>query len=406
MKNNCLNFLTLLNGNKSIPYLIPILSTVFFTLVFQLNTQSYGDSQTYIGLAERIIAGEGYHEYWPKLDFYQAWRPPLYSYFLSVVMKVDPNLSSLVFIQSLLFSVTSFFIFLTVKKIDSYISAVTAQLVFIFSYPAWSFIYMPMSEVLFMFLIGAGVYFIIDALKHYKFKIFFSASIIIGLASLTRTTALFVYLAVVVFILKDYLKYAINKKQLLESFFAIFLGFFISIIPWTIRNYLVLDSFVLINTANAMNLYFGTITNLDWAGIHKEVILPLRSIYNETKIQDELIKLSFQNIVANPLDYIILKFKAILSYLIPNTASISILPFFVLGLYRALCLNKLSVVIALLFLIMILGTSLAFQRYRFFIALYPLYSIIVGIGFYQFIITFKRLKSCSIILRTEKGVDK
>jgi 4-amino-4-deoxy-L-arabinose transferase-like glycosyltransferase len=170
----------------------------------------------------------------------------------------------------------------------------------------------------------------------------------------------------------------------------------IMILPWTIRNYLAFDYFVLLNTNSGYAFYWG---NHPTYGTKFIPILPSGEYFrllppellhlNEAELDTALMDLAVENVLADPVRYILLSLSRIPPYFqfwpstesepISNVARVGsfglFLPFMVYGLFYVLRLRFTSFVafirspFALVFLFMLVYTGLhlltwALVRYR------------------------------------------
>jgi hypothetical protein len=168
------------------------------------------------------------------------------------------------------------------------------------------------------------------------------------------------------------------------------------ILPWTIRNYLAFDYFVLLNTNSGYAFYWGNhpiygtkfipiLSPAQYRALLPEELLHL----NEAELDTALMDLAMENVFADPLRYILLSLSRIPPYfqfwpsseseLISNISRVGsfglFLPFMLYGLFYVLRLGFTSLVaflrspFALVFLFMLVYTGLhlltwALIRYR------------------------------------------
>lgn len=132
------------------------------------------------------------------------------------------------------------------------------------------------------------------------------------------------------------------------------------ILPWTIRNYLAFDAFVLLNTNSGYAFYWG---NHPVHGTQFVPILPTEQYYellppellhlNEAQLDTALMDLAVESVLSDPLRYVLLSISRIPPYfqfwpsaesgLVSNVSRVAsfglFLPFMLYGLYRVVRLR-------------------------------------------------------------------
>ena len=165
-----------------------------------------------------------------------------------------------------------------------------------------------LTETLFSFLL---IFFVFFFLTGRRLITLLLCGFFLGLATLTRPSLLYLPILLVIFILKS----REYKK------FWVILAMVLTLLPWTIRNYLVHKSFVAVTTYNGYILYnsshpvdgkkFGFMTPED------DIIKKSEQISSEVKRSHFLAYEGIKSIVQNPLNYIKLGFLKVLFFWIP-----------------------------------------------------------------------------------------
>ncbi len=200
-----------------------------------------------------------------------AIRPPLYPFLISFVYKATNMFAPdhIRAIQMIISLVSGIFLYRIFKKLFDHKSAYFGLILFLF-YPSLLFFnYLVLTETIFIFLLILFFYFVMLSLEHGKAVFVIAAGFCIGLTSLTRsiTYPMAIPLAALICFLS-------LKKYRLKAFLnmALFLLiFFITLIPWSVRNYRLLDAFIPVDTMGGLNLYMGnyehTPLHNSWASV-------------------------------------------------------------------------------------------------------------------------------------------
>lgn len=361
-----------------------------------------GDPATYLNLAEDLLEHGAYAERWPEGDVFRAWRPPFYPYFLAgLIIMTQGSLRGVIFFQLFLANLSGILVFLLARELSEMHAApvVAAMLYFLF-FPLKHLALITMSETLFIFLMLFAVYFSIRAFEMTNNYYPVYASIALTFCLLTRTVMLpavvLLYVILAIFLFFRF-RFIPGKEELVRKL-ALFFGVQVLILAvWAIRNYLVLEEFVLINTSNGMNLWVGTLTGYDWGEIHAEVINPLRDMYGEVGSMKKLTDLAISNISSNPVEYLKLKAGTVINYLLIWGKGTRIQQIASAGFLGAMLLNLLhcmthwsqkrwqEIAVIILFFSLLGSITLAFYRPRFGYVVFPLYAIVVSKGLEAFI---------------------
>jgi len=183
-------------------------------------------------------------------------RAPLYSTFIALVTFGTNNKQLIVFAQILLGVLSVLIFYLIALHLTSEFAAF-AGACFYLLYPARiSSINTILTESVFTFLLLGGVYLILLFLKTKHQRYIIAGGFIFGLASLCRPIALsFALVLITILIITEY-------KLLHEKLFYVALPFLLTMVvviaPWSIRNSIVSNQFVLIQSSGPASYYIPT----------------------------------------------------------------------------------------------------------------------------------------------------
>lgn len=440
-----------INWHRYIKTFICLLVFVFGASLFILNqdqvapdpTTGGGDPRTYYRLATQLLEQNIYAEAWPEIPF-RAWRPPLYPTFLGALLWIGKqNLHLVIFVQYTLLLLSGGLIWYLFFHLSGsfYGGTVSCILFYLYSpfYYYASFFYSETLFTFFLLLLLVAAYKAIDSGQSAWFS---WAGILLTASVLTRTISLPLLIlssaASILLLLIHYgrkldlfnpklaaifahllqkLGTPKTKQTLTPKNLLLFLGFsWLLLSLWTIRNYLVLDEFVLVNTATGLNIYFGTQTDLyrdgtgwkdelwrvsneRWLAEHENTINPLRAEMGEIGANQGLSQLAISLILENPTRFINHKLHIIYRYLIPNlnsplhivegfidfgkAESVIHILFFISIIIIVYTGKKTWVILLTVYLLLVATSSLSFFSERFVIITIPLYLMISVYGLFS-----------------------
>lgn len=210
-------------------------------------------SMDYHYLAQNLLSGNGYvlePDGPPNL-----WRPPLYPFFLAGIYGFfGQNHVVLVLTQIFFDLISCVILFLIGKTIFDRKTAFIAVMVWGF-YP-FSTYYTAriMTEPMFTLLLALLIYVIIKTKDNISGKMAFSIGAIQAFICLCKASMLYTLPLVAIYL------FGIRKIRqyvTLRNIFLLFLGFFLFVSPWTIRNYFVSERFILISTPGGYAFWSG-----------------------------------------------------------------------------------------------------------------------------------------------------
>lgn len=332
------------------------------------------------------------------------YMPPLYGFFLIalkyLVFDLEKYLFTIFFIQSLLSVTSSYFLFKLINKFYSHNVSVLMTIFYLF-FPLNIYACTQVSSIIFQssfFIIF--LYYAVIFLKNEKIIYLTYASIFSGLLILLRGEFLAIFLIFLIFI---------TYKKKFKFLLIYILVPLIIISPYLIRNYNIFDTLT-ITKSFGYNLWKGNnyLAKVEGnPGIFTEKIKKDLSKINDNLkhdlIRDNLFKsYAYNNLLNDPLKYIYLYFKKVISLIIldfessyPNYYNFlhlvpKVLIFFttILGIFFYDKKNKYLNLFLFLYVFYVLLFSLFFILPRYNLALLPL-QILISASFIDFIISKK-----------------
>jgi len=208
----------------------------YILFVFGINYVDNPDSWSYNNYAVSLISGEGYKDGDTK-----AARPPGYPLLLAAVYSVfGRSYPAVKVIQAVVSSLTCVFIYLIALKSIGKSAAVFSGF---FSCIFFSLFEMPahiLAEPLVTFLTALSILLFLYT-DEYPPNIFIAA-VVLGLATLTRTVTLIFPPFICLWF---FIKY--SGRKAVKYCIVMLAGFILTILPWTMRNFVVYKTFIPIN---------------------------------------------------------------------------------------------------------------------------------------------------------------
>lgn len=240
---------------------------VFVILIFALMIRVYAihnyeyiltyDAKNYHIMANQFLDSNilGYATDGPSKEP-NAYVTPGYPLFLSAIYKFAPDENTGIYwvkvVQAVLGTFTAFFGYLIAKRLSGKIAG-WIVLVLMAIYP--TYIVMPLfllTETLYTFLFMLYVYLQILSFENGKTSWYFLTGIVFALAVIVRPGVFFASFFVYLFYWLAY-----KKDRKLKNVLAFFGGIVLLMIPWWIRNCVVLNEFVLLCTQGGNPLLGG-----------------------------------------------------------------------------------------------------------------------------------------------------
>jgi 4-amino-4-deoxy-L-arabinose transferase-like glycosyltransferase len=333
------------------------------------------DQVSYDALARSLLAGRGYSFTEKWYPFTPAYTPtahwsfiyPLYLAGIYAVTGYHPLVARLV--QGMLGgALICFLIYLIGRRVaDEVTGLVGAALAAVYGY----FVYYNaalMTETFFIVLVLLSLYLGLEVKEKPTAARWLLLSLTLGVAGLLRQTVL-LFVPFLLF----WLFWELKKDGIRWRYFTIPIAVIILMIaPWSIRNYLVFDQFLLLNSNAGYALYASNNPNLgsDWR--NELVVVPIPkelAEQNEAQLDRALTKKGIEFILADPERYVRLTLDKSLEYFKfwPSSDSSQIS-----NLNRVLSFG-------LYLPFMVLGLGFSVSRWRNFIPLYLFIVIHTGI---------------------------
>lgn len=204
--------------------------------ILSLENKFYFDDEfEYFKIVENFLKGNGFI----ISEKLKSFRPPLYPFILTIFKLLNIDIFGIRLFQVFISTFTIYIIYLIGKEtfdekvglLSAFVSAIYPFFIFYTGFL--------LTETLFIFLVTLTVFFILKIVEN-NGKISFKSGILLGLGGLTRPI-LQLYLPIVCF-------HILNLKENLTLRFKkiifLFIGFFLSLSPWIIRNFKIFHKFV------------------------------------------------------------------------------------------------------------------------------------------------------------------
>lgn len=228
------------------------------------------DQYYYDKTAKGILAGEGYH----SLNLL-AYQPPLFACFIALIYSLfGSSIYYVLFAQAILGSISCLLIYWIAGELSGKDTGLLAAFIAAGYLQLIRYSSELLSETLFIFLILAAVLAVLISERRANNFMAVTAGVLFGLAALTREVALFPLLGIILW----YYWISRDMVQALKKWSMVFLFAILTILPWTVRNYLVFHSLVPLSTSGGINFYIG---NNPEATAEYRFVLPSGAIWNK-----------------------------------------------------------------------------------------------------------------------------
>lgn len=207
-------------------------------------------AQINLSAAHLLMDGKGFSD--PSFPVY---NPPLYPIFIATCLSLfGDNQASVKIAQIFVDSLTMIMIYCMMKEIfDVETALLSAGLFSLYPFSTYLTISLA-SEPFFTFLLTGFVLSSVYAVRSTKWWHYCVTGILLGLATLTRGATQFVPLMYPVMLI------LLRKRGVgtIVCYAVLCLSFVLVILPWTVRNYLVLDDFIPIATSGGIVVLMGS----------------------------------------------------------------------------------------------------------------------------------------------------
>lgn len=303
-------------------------SILFLSLIIQImfvltvNTVPESDMK---GYDERgmLFAEEQKFSYGGEYNG-STYRPPMYILFLAAIYKVfGHNYHAVYMIQSIMSVACLGLIYLLAKRLWNGAVGMIALVLSALYVPFIGYSGILLSEILFLFFLLAFSYFALRAVQTKAVSFTVLSAVFCALATMTRSISLLLPIGIVIVLVMYYRKQMLTKAVLIRVclFFA---TMFLTISPWTIRNYVDTGEFVLIDSISGLNLLIGnneyatTFFSFDvwesegWIAAHQPQ-------YNLPQADNVMRDYAVKWIIDHPMRFAELTFQKFVSYFTVNT---------------------------------------------------------------------------------------
>ncbi len=269
------------------------------------------DDKTYDHLAMSLLTKREFS----KNNIPIAWRGPGYPLFLaSVYFFFGHNHLAVRIIQSIIMSLLILIIYLISRETFGRKVAVVSVVLGCFYQPFIYYLYWAgsaffMTEGFFTFLLAISVFLLIKFQKTNKFKYQVLSGIMLGITCLTRAVIMLLPFYLFLWFWLTDKSFKIGLRRAIPIIF--FMG--ITILPWTVRNYLVFHEFIPV-TNEAGDIFLGgnnPQAKGGWAPILSKLEKDPENLrkYSETYIKRQKYKEGLEYLLSNPrrIPYLFIK---------------------------------------------------------------------------------------------------
>lgn len=225
------------------------------------------DTPDYDEIAHNLLAGQGFVATSNWFDHeLRAWRAPVYPFFLAAIYAVHDSHTAVRVVQALIGALTVALVYgLALRLMPA--AAFPAAWVTALYEPLLTNTNEVMTETLFTALLVAGVNLALAARGREGHRWPLAAGFVLGLATLTRPVGLLAVIAIAGVILWEDRRGWRKPRSWLPVVWLT-LGVGAAILPWTVRNAVVLEALVPVSTHGGFILARSNADNPDWRREH------------------------------------------------------------------------------------------------------------------------------------------
>jgi 4-amino-4-deoxy-L-arabinose transferase-like glycosyltransferase len=266
------------NNTKLKKTLLVIFILALFLRIFSVVTQEKSrrlpssDAKEFDNISSNIASGYGFSRDIGDSKVATTRRTPLYPLFVGGLYFIfGHNYIAVKLMQALLGALFCMVVFFITDLIysDTQISIIAALVTAVYKPFISGFYYYGgpayiLSEYFYMFILGVTILIFLEFIKK-ETRIFgILSGIFIGLTILTRPEFITYPVLLLLYL------FCISKqsvKQILKKYLMVYLFIFLTVAPWTIRNYIVSGKFIPLSTLNGQMFLFGnnSLANGGWA---------------------------------------------------------------------------------------------------------------------------------------------
>jgi hypothetical protein len=267
-----------------------IISLIVFIIQLLTLRPAVGIGEPY-WIAKELAAGHGFIYAYPPFDrtfLPTCFIPPLYVWFHSAIILIGGGLVISQIAGLLFFHAANYFFYRFFRRITSPGIALAGFIALACYVPLWLLAQKPDPDGLNLLLIALTILFLDDAMERPSKKVWIGLGILFGLQILVRPDVLMGIIFFGIWLLL-YSKRGKEKVKRITGY-AVSVGIgLLMVLPWTIRNYEVFDSFVLVSANSGFNFYMGN--NLQATGEFQQNNIPSK----ESMTQDSATFQYFRN---------------------------------------------------------------------------------------------------------------
>lgn len=307
----------------------------------------WDDTSSWDAVASNLVMGKGFKEANGKPT---ALRPPLYPIFLAgVYIMTNRNFFNVYLFQAILGALLVVLIYLMCNDIfeDKIIPKLVSFLLSIYP-PLIVYTQIIGSEVLFTFLLSITIYLLNRYVKYKKFATLLLSALLLGLTNICRSTVIFYpfFFIFATFFIKEMKNLEHIKRVLIFMIVS-----FLPVLPWTVRNYIAFNRFLLVNTSAGELFWAGTY--LPWDGYPKHgrdehFFKKFQYIKNPVDRERAMFIDGIKNIVSNPTGFLKLTIKKFIRFWFQPVGQVLISEKSKL-LGRMLCLAHFSLIVVAIY---------------------------------------------------------
>jgi 4-amino-4-deoxy-L-arabinose transferase-like glycosyltransferase len=230
--------------------LVRILFNVYLVGMDNPGFALFPDGEEYDALARSLTAGTGF-----AVDRApNTFRPPGYPFFLAAIYGLAGHSYPVVkIVQSVLGALTCVFVLLIGERLFSYrVGAIAASIAAVYPFLIVYAGFL-LSETLFVFLSSIFLYALVRLREHYSVRWAAFAGFILGLMTMTRPMTLLLPALLLVW---AWIEFG-DRRRAAAIVGIMVVMMLVPIAPWTVRNYVVTNSFIPISSHLWAALYAG-----------------------------------------------------------------------------------------------------------------------------------------------------
>lgn len=242
------NLVLHLKKHKGILVILSI--SLFIRILFSIdnNKALFVDISSYDSYAS-ILMQKGYFAI-------SAYHPPLYPSFLAFIYSIFTHSFIAVYmVQAVMGTAGTLLIYLIARHVFDYKTGIISAGCSLLYWPLTLYSGILLSETVFIFLLLLGVYNFLKGIETNKPGYFIACGVFMALSTLTRSINLLLLIILpAVYAAAEFKKY---RARVLKNSFLYMLTFLIIMTPWMVRNFLLYQKIIPVDTLGGVNLYIG-----------------------------------------------------------------------------------------------------------------------------------------------------